>query len=152
MSDDVIARLLALPEVKSARTILLYYSLDDEVFTHGAVDELLAEGKEVLLPVVVSDSEMEIRRYNGPEDLRRGSLNIMEPVGTPFTDYQSIDVVVVPGMAFDADGNRLGRGKGYYDRFLALVPDAYKIGVCFPFQKFPAVPVDDNDVKMDIII
>lgn len=55
-------------------------------------------------------------------------------------------------MAFDADGNRLGRGKGYYDRFLALVPDAYKIGVCFPFQKFPAVPVDDNDVKMDIII
>lgn len=59
---------------------------------------------------------------------------------------------MVPGMAFDADGNRLGRGKGYYDRFLALVPDAYKIGVCFPFQKFPAVPVDDNDVKMDIII
>ena len=55
-------------------------------------------------------------------------------------------------LGLDADGNRLGRGKGYYDRFLALVPDAYKIGVCFPFQKFPAVPVDDNDVKMDIII
>ena len=55
-------------------------------------------------------------------------------------------------MSFDLQGNRLGRGKGYYDRFLPLIPQAYKIGICFPFQKFPAIPVGQYDVKMDIVL
>ena len=76
----------------------------------------------------------------------------MEPVGKPFTAFKEIDVAVVPGMSFDMRGNRLGRGKGYYDRFLPKIPQAYKIGVCFPFQKLPGIPADENDMKVDEVI
>lgn len=152
MSESIIHNLLVTPEMKSANVVLMYYSLDDEVNTHKAIDTLVDEGKEVLFPVVVSDTEMEIRRYTGPDDLRGGFFNIMEPIGELFTDYEKIDVAVVPGMSFDNQGNRLGRGKGYYDRFLPKIPNATKIGICFPFQKFPAIPVAENDIKMDIVL
>ena len=76
----------------------------------------------------------------------------MEPSGELFTHYDSIDVAIIPGMAFDAGGNRLGRGKGYYDRLLARIPDVYKIGICFDFQKVESVPADINDIKMDEVI
>lgn len=152
MSQSVIHELLVVPQVKQAHVILMYYSLDDEVNTHNAVDRLVGMGKIVLLPVVTSATDMELRCYTGPDDLRGGFFNIMEPVGKLYTDYSKIDVAVVPGMSFDLQGNRLGRGKGYYDRFLPLIPQAYKIGICFPFQKFPAIPVGQYDVKMDIVL
>ena len=69
-----------------------------------------------------------------------------------FTDYAAIDFIVVPGVAFDAKGNRLGRGKGYYDRLLPRIPSAYKAGICFPFQLVEEVPAESFDVRMDIII
>ena len=75
----------------------------------------------------------------------------MEPTGEPFTDYEQIDIVLVPGMAFDAAGHRLGRGRGYYDRFL-IQTACRKIGVCFPFQRVAEVPTDDHDVMMDEVI
>ena len=101
LSEQIISRLMASPKVKAAKTVLMYYSLDDEVNTHKAVDMLLQQGKEVLLPTVVSDTEMELRRYTGPQDLQGGFFNIMEPVGEPFVDYDQIDMILVPGMAFD---------------------------------------------------
>lgn len=152
MSKEIIGRLMAMPEVKESTTVLMYYSLSDEVDTHEAIDSLVAEGKTVLLPAVTSGTEMELRRYSGTGDLRVGAFNIKEPVGQLFTDYNEIEVAVVPGMSFDDNGNRLGRGKGYYDRFLPKIPKAYKIGICFPFQKFPAIPFDKNDVRMDVVL
>ena len=76
----------------------------------------------------------------------------MEPAGPPFTDYHSISVALVPGMAFDAAGHRLGRGRGYYDRFLSAHPPLYKIGVCFPFQRVAEVPSEEHDVAMNEVI
>ena len=76
----------------------------------------------------------------------------MEPVGEPFTNYHLIDVALIPGVAFDAVGHRLGRGRGYYDRFLSAHTDIYKIGVCFDFQKVPEVPADEQDVPVDEVI
>ena len=152
MSSAVISKLMAHPSVKGANTILVYHSLNDEVNTHGILDQLVAQGKRVLLPAVISDTEMELRCYEGPQDLSDGFFNIMEPIGKPFTDYADIDVAVVPGMAFDSRGHRLGRGKGYYDRLLPLLTNAYKIGICFSFQFIPGVPADEHDVKMDEII
>ncbi len=83
----------------------------------------------------------------------------MEPVGEAFTDYEKIDVALVPGMAFDAAGHRLGRGKGYYDRFLSSHlsslnshPSPLLIGVCFPFQRVAEVPSEEHDVLMDEVI
>lgn len=109
-------------------------------------------GKTILLPRVTSETDMELRLYTGPDDLSRGAFGIMEPCGALFIDYSRIDLAVVPGMAFDCHGHRLGRGRGYYDRFLPLLPRAYKIGICFPFQLVDTVPTDPMDVIMDEII
>lgn len=152
LSLGIIRRLLSHPVIRRAGTILMYHSLPDEVNTHGAVDILAGSGKTVLLPKVVSDTGMDIHLYCGKCDLRMGAFGIMEPVGGLFTHYDDIEVAVVPGMAFDAEGNRLGRGKGYYDRFLANIPGVYKIGLCFDFQKIEKIPAGDYDVRMDEVI
>lgn len=152
MSEPIIRKLMASPQMKAAKTILMYYSLADEVNTHEIINELVAQGKTVLLPAVTGDTSMELRLYKGADDLRGGFFNIMEPVGSVFSDFSSIDVAVVPGMAFDLLGHRLGRGKGYYDRLLPQLPHVYKIGVCFAFQKLPGIPTDDTDVTMDEVI
>ncbi len=137
-----------------AQTIMAYYSLPDEVNTHALIDELVAEGKTVLLPKVTGADTMELRRYTGRADLKEGTYHILEPVGEPFTDLAAIDLILVPGLAFDAAGHRLGRGRGYYDRFLHSKnrPYCVKIGVCFDFQKVDEVPVDAHDIAMDKVV
>ena len=92
-----------------------------------------------------------VLRIEHETDLAEGAFHIMEPVGEPYTDYDKIDVVLVPGMAFDAAGHRLGRGRGYYDRFLTAHSHLYKIGVCFPFQRVAEVPVEEHDICVDDI-
>ena len=155
-SSVVIARLKANPRFSEAHTLLLYSALPDEVQTQLLLDELTAAGKTVLLPKVVSSEDMELRRYTGKTDLQQGAFGIMEPCGEVFTDYAAIDVAVVPGMAFDKEGHRLGRGKGYYDRFLSklstLNAKLYKIGLCFSWQLVDEVPCDEHDIIMDEII
>ena len=137
--------------LRDARVVMAYYSLPDEVCTHQLIDDLVAAGKVVVLPKVLDDETMQLCRYTGAHDLREGSYHIMEPVGEPFTNLQQIDVALIPGMAFDAQGHRLGRGKGYYDRFLRTM-DVRTIGVCFDFQKVEEVPVGDYDVPVDEVI
>lgn len=151
-SRCLMERLLVHPRILLADVILMYHALPDEVDTTGALDFLLDSGKCVLLPTVIGAEEMVLHEYTGRESLREGAFHIMEPVGECFEDYASIDVAVVPGMAFDAGNNRLGRGKGYYDRFLARVPAAYKIGVCFDFQRLAMLPASEFDVRMDEVL
>ena len=143
--------LLQHPLIQKAQFILHYYSLSDEVDTHQSIVDLLHQGKHILLPVV-NDEVLNLREYTSPEDLYEGTFHIMEPMGLPFECYDKIDIAVVPGMSFDDQGHRLGRGKGYYDRFLAAHPNIYKIGVCFDFQKMELVPTDIHDIKMDEVI
>ena len=95
---------------------------------------------------------MELRTYTGENDLATGCYGIKEPVGKVFTDFAKIDVAIIPGMAFDRHGHRLGRGNGYYDRLLSKIPQAYKIGLCFDFQIVDSVPVDIHDVMMNDVI
>ena len=142
------------PLVAHASTIVAYYSLPDEVDTHNFIDELLMAGKTVYLPRVVSDEDMVLCRYTGAESLKAGAFGIMEPVGEPMPNDEAIDVVLVPGMAFDANGHRLGRGKGYYDRFLSSLsnPRPQFIGVCFDFQKVDVVPTEPTDVVVDVVV
>lgn len=155
LSQSVIARLKS--RLAEAQTVVAYYSLPDEVCTHQFVDDLVAEGKTVLLPKVLDATRMELRHYTGPHDLQVGAFGIMESVGESFTDYAGIDMVLVPGIAFDACGHRLGRGRGYYDRFLHPLVTAsgshpLLLGVCFDFQKVASVPVDINDVPVDSVV
>lgn len=147
-----IQELLQHPRVQSAQTILMFHSLPDEVDTHEVINLLAAQGKTVLLPIVTGKTDMMLRRYANPDDLHIGPFNIMEPIGEPFNDYDQIELAVIPGMAFDEEGHRLGRGRGYYDRFLPLLPHAYKLGLCFDFQKVEHVPTDANDITMDEVL
>ncbi len=155
LSQPVIARLK--PLLKEAQIVMAYYSLPDEVCTHQLLDDLVAEGKTVLLPKVLDAERMELRRYSGPQDLMKGSFHIMEPIGGLFTDYHLIDIALIPGVAFDAAGHRLGRGRGYYDRFLRSMQAVASshpllLGVCFDFQKVASVPVDINDIPVDCVV
>lgn len=152
LSLHIIKRIEQHPRLLQAHTVLLYYSLPNEVHTHSLIDKLYKEGKKILLPKVIGDGEMELREYGGKESMHEGAYHIMEPSGPLFTNYKALDLAIVPGMSFDKDGNRLGRGKGYYDRFLVRTPHLYKIGVCFDFQKVVHVPFDQTDIPMNEII
>ena len=141
------------PMLAGVETIVAYYSLPDEVDTHGFIDWLIAEGKTVYLPKVISDEDMVLCRYTGAESLCEGAFGIMEPVGEEMPADKVIDVVLVPGMAFDGEGNRLGRGKGYYDRFLAKCPaHTLRILVAFDAQALPEIVTDENDVPVHLIV
>lgn len=152
LSFAVIMQLLKHPKLKQAQTIMLYHSLPDEVCTHTLADSLLAIGKTIVMPRVTGNATMELRMYSGPKSLAVGAYGIMEPIGGVFNDYAAIDLAIIPGMAFDKEGNRLGRGKGYYDRFLPNIANAYKIGLAFGFQMFSHIPTDSNDIKMNEVI
>ena len=149
-SAKILAALEAHPAFRAANIILLYHSLPDEVDTHEFIRKWSTE-KQILLPVVAGN-DLELRAYTGPTDLAVGAYGIEEPTGALFTDYAAIDFIAVPGVAFDRRGNRLGRGKGYYDRLLPRIPSAYKAGICFPFQIVEEVPAEPFDIRMDEII
>lgn len=135
---------------QQAETVLAYWSMDDEVYTHDFVNKW-AGSKTLLLPCVKGD-ELELRYFDGEERLQPGEgYAIPEPVGELFADWGKIDLILVPGVAFDKFGNRLGRGKGYYDKVLKQT-GAYKLGVCFDFQLVERVPVEPHDVKMDRVV
>lgn len=139
-----------LPAFQQADIVLAYWSMDDEVYTHDFVKRW-AGHKTLLLPCVKGD-ELELRYFDGEERLQPGEgYAIPEPVGELFADWGKIDLILVPGVAFDKFGNRLGRGKGYYDKVLKQT-GAYKLGVCFDFQLVERVPVEPHDVKMDRVV
>lgn len=134
---------------RKAKVVLAYWSMDDEVFTHDFVSAQ-AEGKTFLLPCVRGD-ELDIRYFDSEEKLTPGEGYAIQPVGELFEDFEKIDLILVPGVAFDKDGNRLGRGKGYYDKILKQTP-AYKMGICFDFQLLEHIPTEEHDVRMDKVV
>ena len=150
-STEILKLLCFEPVWAQAEVVLLYYSLPDEVYTHAFI-ERWCKYKKIILPVVVGD-ELELRVFTGSQDLVQGSFNILEPSGELFLDYDAIDLVIVPGVAFDICNNRLGRGKGFYDKLLPKIK-AYKLGICFPFQFFKSktIPVAEYDIPMDKIL
>lgn len=152
MSQSVVNRLRKSERLLNARTLLLYSPLPDEVDISTLLDSLAQSGRTVVLPKVIDSENMELRLYTGRQDLTVGAYGIMEPTGDLFTALDNIDTAIIPGMAFDRSGHRLGRGKGYYDRMLAKMPNTYKIGICFGFQLVDEVPSDGHDIVMDEII
>ena len=150
-------RLLSVhPRVQQADTVLLYWSMADEVDTHELVPLLAAQGKTVLLPKVVSPTEMTWHPFSLDDVMTQSEMGIYEP-NTPPVPVESMRqgrgmTAIVPGMAFSLNGERMGRGRGYYDRLLSQLPLIYKIGVCFPFQLMDTIPTDDYDVRMNEVL
>ncbi len=148
-----IDRIESLPEFATAHTVALYHALPDEVPT----DEMLHRWhgpKRLALPAVHPDGTMTLHEYLGTGDLTPGAFGISEPREGREIPPAEIDLVLIPGVAFDPSGRRLGRGRGFYDRYLAR-PDAahiYKVGLCHPYALVPEVPAEPHDVVMDIVI
>ncbi len=137
-------------EYVDAKTVLMYWSMEDEVYTHDFVIKT-AQTKKVILPSIAGNT-LQLKEFTGISELVSGDLfNIPEPKGEIFTREEEIDLVIVPGVAFDEKGNRLGRGKAYYDNLLKRL-DAFKIGVCFDYQYIKEIPVEPHDERMSIII
>jgi len=135
---------------RNARYILIYWAMADEVQTRNFILKWRDE-KQIMLPCV-NGWHMAMKKFTGEEDLVEGKLfRILEPDGPEFPEPEKIDLVIVPGIAFDRNNNRMGRGKGYYDRFLSATK-AKKVGVCWNFQLFDEVPTDPHDIKMDQVI
>ena len=153
MSEDICSKVLALASWQEAGTLLLYYPLPDEVDVRLLIKDAFESGKKVLLPVV-NDDELELHLYEGEASLKEGTFGIMEPTGPLFAPkhYGEIELAVIPGMAFDSAGHRLGRGKGYYDRLLPNLNAAKLIGICFLFQLLEEVPAEAHDISVCKVI
>ncbi|MCR5589083.1 MAG: 5-formyltetrahydrofolate cyclo-ligase [Bacteroidales bacterium] len=150
-SETVMRGVEALPEFQRARVVLLYWSMADEVQTHAFVERWYKE-KTLLLPCVDGD-DLRLRQYTGPECMVAGEqFGIGEPSGEEWTDLDAVELIVVPGVAFDRQNNRMGRGRGFYDRLLKSTPNAVKVGVAYDFQILDSIPVEPHDVKMDRVI
>lgn len=140
-----------------SRSVFCYLSMPEEPDTREIVRRSLGSGKRVCLPRVVPGAGVIEARWIGPEGkgFLRGPFGILEPDPSvsPAAAASEIDCVVVPGLAFDAAGRRLGRGKGYYDRFLSGVgPSAYRVALAFETQRVEHVPVEPHDQKVDRVL
>lgn len=150
--DHIINQKLAVTEeFVNAQNVLLYWSMDDEVSTHDFILKYYQK-KNIYLPVIKGD-DLDIVLFSGKSCLVEGpKYGIPEPSGDKLNDEKLIDLVVVPGVAFDMEGNRMGRGAGYYDRILKRVQQAARVALAYSFQMIEKVPVEPHDIKMDRVI
>ena len=145
-SAAIFAQVEALEQFKSAKNIFAYSSLATEVQTHDFLQRWSKE-KNIFLPIV-RGNELLIGKFGA---LKTGKqFGILEPE-TALAVVPPLDLAIVPGLAFDRQNNRLGRGKGFYDKFFKI-NNLYKIGVCFSCQLFDEIPHEVFDVKMDSVI
>ena len=137
---------------KNAQCIMIYKPLGNETKTDIILNKAISDGKKIVYPVTDEQSGI-ITPYFADEKtlFKKGAFSVSEPVGVQKTPLDDIDVVIVPGIAFDKSGGRIGFGKGCYDMFLKGF-NPIKIGFCYDFQISRSIPTDDNDVKMDYII
>lgn len=147
-ADEVFDRLERTAAFMMAEHILMYHSLADELSTRRFLDKW-HDRKRFYLPRV-NGVDLEILPYDESR-LELGSFHIEEPTGDDVIDPDTLELIVVPAVAYDRRGNRLGRGKGFYDRLLRE-SRATKIGVGYEFQLLDEVPVEEHDVPVDYVI
>ncbi len=150
------SHLFSLPEYRNSSVIMFYVSMDREVYTHDMIKTALAEKKEIAVPLVLKSQNIMLPcKINDFKDLEPGPWGILQPIKEKIQNVpiSSIDLIIVPGIAFDRKGNRLGRGKGFYDRFLHLIgPETTKIALAFSSQIVEQVPTTENDITVDKIV
>lgn len=154
-SVEILEQLFKHPQFIQAQSLLTYIALASEVWTRSIVEEAFKRGKKVYVPrmdlVRKRIRPVEIRSLEG---LKKSSYGILEPplnekrIGKP----EDLDLVIVPGLGFDRSGGRIGRGKGYFDRFLREASKAYKIGLAFECQVVDKVPLGERDITMNKVL
>ena len=149
---EVRDRLLSLPEIRGARTVLLFSSFGTEVPTDPIVEGLAGPGRRLLLPFL-EEGRMGAAAFRPGEPLSVTDYGPREPAERTAIDPAAIDAVVVPGLAFDGEGFRLGYGGGHYDRYLrGIRPDAARIGICFHPQMVAHVPHGPADQRVHLVV
>ncbi len=147
-SEIILGKLEQHPDFVRAHRVMLYASLPDEVQTLSFLDKW-KKRKQIILPTVVGDDIIPVE-LTADSQMVEGDFHILEPENHPYSG--SLDLIVVPGMAFDKAGHRLGRGRGYYDRFLIKYPDVKTIGICFDFQLLESIPTESHDRVVNEVI
>ncbi|WP_349497239.1 5-formyltetrahydrofolate cyclo-ligase [Clostridium felsineum] len=141
-------------QYRNANNIFIFVSYKNEVDTHNIINKAIHDGKRVFVPKVISKEKgMEAIEIKGVSDLEKSSYGILEPKGFSYIEPKDIELVILPGLAFDKNGGRIGYGGGFYDRYMKLLKDsAIKIGICYNFQVVDKVIMDVNDVAVDKFI
>lgn len=151
-SCEITERLIR--ETERYAVVMVYAAKDPEVETLVYINRMLAAGKTVVVPIIEKETHtLRLSRLTSVADLRPSTFNVPEPIGAEKPiDPSAVECVILPMVGFDRNGNRLGYGAGYYDRFLAANPSIHKIGLAFSCQETNLVPTDVHDVRMDEII
>lgn len=148
-SELIMGQLEAQGFFQKAGRMLFYYSHDQEVHTIELFKKWIHQ-KKLYLPKLLAGNQMEAVLCQDLKEVQLNQFSIPEPKGREVAD--GLDLILVPGVAFDLIGNRIGMGKGYYDRFLVKQKDVFKVGLAFEFQIFDELPKDPYDVPVDRII
>jgi len=158
LSRQIVDRFVGLPEFAKATTVMFYVDVRSEVRTRQHLPEALASGKRIVIPYCV-DGELELFHLESMDELSVGMYRILEPkpelrgVASKRVEIEELDLIMVPGVAFDRRGGRSGHGKGYYDKLLEHArPDTPLVALAFECQMFDEVPMQDHDVFMDKVI
>lgn len=153
--NSVFDRLVHSEYYKKARVIFAFVSFRSEVDTHRIINRALADNKIICVPRIKSkDTGIELYRINSMNDLEKGYFGILEPSEhCQAVDCRDIELILMPGAAFDRNGSRLGYGRGYYDRFLEGMDNrVQKLALAYHFQVLDRVPTDELDIPVDAII
>jgi len=158
VSERIVRRFMDLPEYEKAGTIMFYVDVRDEVRTRQALPEALASGKRIVVPYCL-DGELELFWLENMDELELGMYRILEPkvelrdVAAKRLTPTDLDLVMVPGVAFDRNGGRTGHGKGYYDKLLQHArKDAPLVALSFECQLFEEIPAESHDIFMDKVV
>lgn len=156
-SGLITRRFFTLPDYKKAATVMFYVSRSSEVDTHRMIQRALEEKKRVAVPVMIPEKRrlIPVVIHDFYRDLAPGKMGVLEPVLSEevILPPGEIDLLVLPGLAFDRRGNRVGRGQAYFDIFLKeLSPEAARVGLAFEMQIIEEVPVDSHDMPVDKIV
>ena len=139
-------------ELLSFESFMSYYPVNNEAPVIPIIESLLSKGKKVFMPGTCDDDSLEVLAFSGFTDMTVGKYNIPEPAGHVVCNPDDIDVVLVPGVAFDRRGGRIGYGKGCYDKFLEG-RNVVKVGICYGFQIMKSgLPGESHDIEMDFLL
>jgi len=153
-SRQIKEKLFLLKEFKKANNLMCYISLETEVDTKEIIKDALKLGKRVFTPFIKGDRLGIAEIKNLDEGLEKSQLGVLEPKNHgDCSSTTKLDMVILPGLAFDRKGNRLGRGKGYFDRFLVnLTKTTKKIALSFEFQILDTIPTNSHDIPIDLLV
>ena len=150
-SERIVEGVLSLPEVEAAGTVMAFWSFGSEVETSALIERLHQAGKRVVLPRI-AEGEIAAVAYAPGDPITATSFGAMEPAGADVVTAEDVDVVIVPGVAFDRRGGRVGYGGGFYDRLFSRAPAVPAVAVAFAVQLVDEVPQGRSDRRVDAII